>query len=215
MRIVFPSSATLLIFIVSPLVEGPMMANTLSSSINCLANEKAFSGLAPESLTINWTGLPRMPPFLFVSSTSISRVLASGPPRIDVGPVTDRIAPILIGSAAWANAPVRKIAIRTANIIHFFPFISLSFRSLGSSLRPFHSTTKKHQGCRTMTKKQAITTYYRQSRQAVPRGRTTLTGGTDTIRKTAPQCLFPVNQLSIHRFTKFCCPSPLPERLLS
>ena len=54
-RMVFPASATPLIFIVSPLVEGPMMANTLSSSISCLAKEKAFSGLAPESLTISST----------------------------------------------------------------------------------------------------------------------------------------------------------------
>src|SRR5512140_61964 len=102
-RIVFPASATLLIFIVSPLVEGPMMANTFSSSISCLANEKAFSGLAPESLMISWTCLPITPPFLFVSSTSISRVLASGAPRNDAGPVTAKIAPILSGSAAWAT----------------------------------------------------------------------------------------------------------------
>ena len=79
---------------------------------------------------ISWTGLPITPPILFVSATSISRVLASGSPRNDAGPVTDKIAPIFSGSAAWANAPVRKIAGRTPNTIHFFPFIPFSFRSL-------------------------------------------------------------------------------------
>ena len=71
------------------------------------------------------------PPFLFVSATSISRVFASGAPRNDAGPVTDRIAPILIGgSAAWAIAPERNIADRTANTTNpFVPFIPLSFRS--------------------------------------------------------------------------------------
>ncbi len=89
-----------LIFIVSPLVEGPMIANTLFSSISCLANENAFSGLAPESLMISSIFRPWMPPLLFASSTAISRVFASGAPRNDAGPVIDKIAPILIGSAA-------------------------------------------------------------------------------------------------------------------
>jgi len=45
------SSARPLILSDSPLVEGPMMAKTLSSSISFLASEMAFSGLPPESLT--------------------------------------------------------------------------------------------------------------------------------------------------------------------
>jgi hypothetical protein len=64
---VLPSSAMALIFRVSPLVEGPMMAKTLSSSMSCLANEIAFSGLLPESLMISSMGLPASPPFLLAS----------------------------------------------------------------------------------------------------------------------------------------------------
>jgi hypothetical protein len=90
-----------------------------------LANEKAFSGLAPESLMISWICLPWTPPFLFVSATSISRVLASGAPRNDAGPVTERIAPILIGSAAWVDAAHSKVASKVASMIPgtdpFFP----------------------------------------------------------------------------------------------
>ncbi len=178
MRIVFPSSATLLIFIVSPLVEGPMMANTFSSSINCLANENAFSGLAPESLMISWMGLPITPPFAFVSATSISRVLASGAPRNDAGPVTDKIAPILIGSAAWANAPDRTTASRTANTAHFLPFIALSFRSSGSSLR--HSScngkSRNTQYVTTMhfTRQQGIDTPFYNKSAALSANGTTI-----------------------------------------
>ena len=56
-------------------------------------------------------------------------------------------------SAAWANAPDRKIASRTANTIPFFPFISLSFRSLGSSLRRSVRQRKNRQRCRTISEK--------------------------------------------------------------
>ena len=52
-RIILFSSQIVLICIVSPLVDGPMMASTFSSSISCLANETAFSGLPPLSLTIS------------------------------------------------------------------------------------------------------------------------------------------------------------------
>ena len=101
---------------------------------------RAGAGILDDQLDL---ACPWTPPFLFVSATSISRVFASGAPRNDAGPVTDRIAPILIGSAAWANVPDRKTASRTANTIPFLPFISLSFRSLGSSLRPFRSIPEK------------------------------------------------------------------------
>jgi len=47
------SSAMAWIFRVSPLVKRPMMAKTLSSLDERLANEIAFSGLLPESLTIS------------------------------------------------------------------------------------------------------------------------------------------------------------------
>ena len=50
-----------LIAIDSPEVVGPTMATTPSSSMSCLAKEIAFSVLAPESLTMSWTCLPRMP----------------------------------------------------------------------------------------------------------------------------------------------------------
>jgi hypothetical protein len=70
-----------LIAIDSPEVVGPMMATTLSSSMSCLAKEIAFSELAPESLTMSWTCLPSMPPFLLMSSTTILAVFSSGAPR--------------------------------------------------------------------------------------------------------------------------------------
>ena len=50
-----------LIAIDSPEVVGPTMATTPSSSMSCFAKEIAFSVLAPESLTMSWTCLPRMP----------------------------------------------------------------------------------------------------------------------------------------------------------
>ncbi len=103
-RMVLFSSAMFLMAMVSPLVEGPMMAKTFSSSMSCLAKEIAFSGLAPESLMISSIFLPPMPPLAFSSSVSISRVLASGAPRNDAGPVTARIAPTLTVSAARAGA---------------------------------------------------------------------------------------------------------------
>ncbi len=118
---VLPSSARVLIFMVSPLVDGPMMAKTFSSSMSCLANEIAFSGLALESLMMSSTGLPLMPPFLLISCTSISRVRASGPPRLAAGPVTPRMAPSLIVSFASAgvvqpthvnSSPARILRIR-------------------------------------------------------------------------------------------------------
>ncbi len=65
----------------SPLVEGPMMASTFSSSTSCFANDTAFSALPCESLTISCTCRPRMPPALLTSATCISSVRASGPPR--------------------------------------------------------------------------------------------------------------------------------------
>src|SRR5512137_1758956 len=99
---VFDSSASALMAMVSPLVDGPMMARTFSSSMSCLAKETAFSALPPESLMIRTTFLPPMPPLAFMSATIISRVLASGEPRKEAGPVTARIAPTLIVS--WASA---------------------------------------------------------------------------------------------------------------
>ena len=46
---VLPSWQTVLMARVSPLVDGPMIARTFSSSMSCLARETAFSGLLPES----------------------------------------------------------------------------------------------------------------------------------------------------------------------
>jgi len=46
---VFPSWQMFLIAMVSPLVEGPMIASTPSSSMSFFAREIAFSGLLPES----------------------------------------------------------------------------------------------------------------------------------------------------------------------
>ncbi len=106
-RMVFPSSAMFLIAMVSPEVEGPMMAKTFSFSINCRAKSIAFSGAPPESLMSNSILMPPMPPLALMSSTSISSVFASGPPRNDAGPVMARIAPTLIVSAASAGAADR------------------------------------------------------------------------------------------------------------
>src|SRR3990170_866192 len=146
-RIVFPSSATLLIFIDSPLVEGPRIAKTLSSSISCLAKENAFSAEAPESLTISSIFLPRNPPFLFCSSTSISRVFASGAPRNDAGPVTDRIAPTLIGSAAWTPAPTSSASATIATMIPFlllmYPSFSLGISAVSPAAVPFPLSSRK------------------------------------------------------------------------
>ena len=71
------------------------------------------SRLAPESLMISWSFLPPMPPLAFSSSVSISRVLASGAPRNDAGPVTARMAPTLIVSAARTGA-LRTAMLRMA-----------------------------------------------------------------------------------------------------
>ncbi len=98
MRIIFASSQMVFIFIVSPLVDGPMMAKTLSSSMSCLAKEIAFSGLPAESLTTSSRFLPLTPPFPLISSTIIWAVFASGDPRNEAGPVTAKIAPILMVS---------------------------------------------------------------------------------------------------------------------
>src|SRR5512147_1442704 len=108
-RIVLPSSAMFLICMVSPEVEGPMIAKTFSSSINCLAKETAVSGLAEESLITSSILVPFTPPLALMSETSISSVFASGAPRNDAGPVTDRIAPTLIVPAAIAGATDRAM----------------------------------------------------------------------------------------------------------
>src|SRR5512133_2526507 len=108
MRIVFPASAIAFTCIVSPLVAGPMMAKTCSSSMSCFAKETAFSGLPPVSLRMSWIGWPSTPPLALRSSTSIWRVRASGAPRKAAGPVTARSAPTFSGSAAVAaEAAVR------------------------------------------------------------------------------------------------------------
>src|SRR5512138_70788 len=103
-RIVLASFAICFTAMLSPLVAGPMMAKTPSSSTSCFANEIAFSGLPPVSFTTSWTRWPATPPFAFRSSTSISRVRASGAPRNDAGPVTARSAPILSGACSAASA---------------------------------------------------------------------------------------------------------------
>ena len=87
----------------SPLVVGPMMARTWLSSTSCFAKDTAFSAFPWESLMMSSIFLPRIPPDAFASSTSICRVRASGSPRVAAGPVTAKIAPILIGSAANAG----------------------------------------------------------------------------------------------------------------
>ena len=101
-RIIWFSSQSFLICMVSPLVDGPMMASTLSSSINCLANETAFSGLPPLSLMISSSFWPSTPPEALILSTSILAVLDSGAPRKDAGPVTEKMAPILMGLGSSA-----------------------------------------------------------------------------------------------------------------
>src|SRR5208283_928181 len=104
-RIIWFSSQSFLICMVSPLVDGPMMASTLSSSINCLANETAFSGLPPLSLMINSSFWPSTPPEALILSTSICTVFASGAPRKDAGPVTEKMAPILMG---WVSSAAEE-----------------------------------------------------------------------------------------------------------
>src|SRR5512133_941809 len=105
---VLPASASPFTCIVSPLVAGPMMAKTCSSSMSCFAKETAFSGLPPVSLTMSWIGWPSTPPLALRASTSIGRVRASGAPRKAAGPVTARSAPTFSGSAAVAaEAAVR------------------------------------------------------------------------------------------------------------
>src|ERR1700690_2372535 len=113
-RIIWFSSQSFLICMVSPLVDGPMMASTLSSSINCLANETVFSGLPPLSLMINSSFRPSTPPEALILSTSIFAVLASGAPRKDAGPVTEKMAPILMGWVSAAAKP-RGAASRAAS----------------------------------------------------------------------------------------------------
>src|SRR3989339_344591 len=94
-RSTLASSQRFLIFIVSPLVEGPMIAKTFSSSISCLANEMAFSGSPFVSLITASSFAPFTPPAMLIWSTSICTVLASGAPRNEAGPVTENNAPIL------------------------------------------------------------------------------------------------------------------------
>ena len=57
-RIVSASSQRPLSFMLSPLVDGPMMARTSSSSMSCFAKETAFSALPWESLRMSSTCLP-------------------------------------------------------------------------------------------------------------------------------------------------------------
>jgi hypothetical protein len=59
-------------------------------------------------LIISSTFLPLIPPFEFTSSTNIFKVLASGAPRKEAGPVTASIAPILMVSAAIAGATSKQ-----------------------------------------------------------------------------------------------------------
>ncbi|MGB7582623.1 MAG: hypothetical protein WBL85_09280 [Sedimentisphaerales bacterium] len=46
---VLPSWQIFFMAIVSPLVDGPIIARTFSSSISCLASETAFSEIRPAS----------------------------------------------------------------------------------------------------------------------------------------------------------------------
>ena len=101
-RMVLPSWQIFLMAIVSPLVEGPIIARTFSSSISCLAREIAFSGLPPESFMSSSILWPLTPPSLFIFSTSISAVFASGIPRFDAPPVIAKIAPTLTGDTSAA-----------------------------------------------------------------------------------------------------------------
>ena len=64
-----------------------------------------------------------------MSSSSILTVLRSGSPRKDAGPVTEKIAPIFIGSAAQATAPDSRTKINTKTS-PVLPFIALSSRGL-------------------------------------------------------------------------------------
>ena len=82
-----------------------MMASTFSSSINCLANDTAFSGLPALSLSTNSSFRPFTPPAALTWSMIIRAVLDSGAPRKAAGPVTEKIAPILIGLELSAARP--------------------------------------------------------------------------------------------------------------
>ena len=104
-----PSSQTFLMLRLSPLVEGPMMANTRSSSMSCLAKEMAFSGLPAESLMISSMVWPLMPPAALISSASMRSEREAGPPRKAAGPVSARMAPILITSARAAGATSSRV----------------------------------------------------------------------------------------------------------
>ena len=126
-RIVLPSSQMFFICMLSPLVDGPMMAKTCSSSISCFAKEMAFSALAPESLMINSILTPLTPPLELSSSASISRVLDSGAPRKDAGPVTASIAPTFTVSDSFAPPAKDNETVTTQSntrIRSFFNFIA-------------------------------------------------------------------------------------------
>src|SRR5512139_2877263 len=133
---VLPSSTRFLIAMVSPLVEGPMMAKTFFSSMSCLAKETAFSGRAPVSLMIRSTCLPWMPRLAFRFSTIMRRVLASGAPRNEAGPVSARSAPILMESSACAGAT--KSDTRAGTTV----------RVLRMRFRVFISSSLSCRGCR-------------------------------------------------------------------
>src|SRR6266542_887324 len=125
---VFASSAICFTAIVSPLVAGPMIAKTCSSSMSCFAKEMAFSGLAPVSFTTSSTLRPARPPLRFSSSTSISSVRASGAPRKEAGPVTASRAPTLMGSCGGAAARARASSMGVGVIVSSILFAAGSLR---------------------------------------------------------------------------------------
>ena len=144
----FASSTFGMIARVFPEVLGPMMATTLSFLISRSTAVTAFVASVSSSYTMISTFLPRSPPDLLMSSSSIFAVLRSGSPRNDAGPVTEKIAPIRIGSSARTTPPDSKIASRMPRIQPFFPVIFFSSRSLFPPIPRFLRQIRKirHRG---------------------------------------------------------------------
>src|SRR3954452_13117793 len=100
-----------------------------------------------------------MPPLALMSATYISSVFFSGSPRNDAGPVTERMAPILISACAALAAVARNTAatVRNRDRMIFLPAGGPLGRrvSLGASVRangpagqvtaPGHSTSPVRQ----------------------------------------------------------------------
>ena len=83
---------------VAPVPVAPMMATTSSCSMSRLAAATACASSVASSSMMTSTGRPLMPPASLIFLTSISMRFFSGSPRPAYVPVSERMAPILIGS---------------------------------------------------------------------------------------------------------------------